>query len=78
MNSIKTTKAWTVYGTDGWESLKFHEQAPLEQLTDHDVLIRLHAVSLNYHDLITPKVSTHMYLTIFILKRVSLPTYIYF
>ena len=56
MSSIKTTKAWTVHGTDGFENLKFNEQFPLGELIDHDVLIRLHAVSLNYRDVAIPKV----------------------
>jgi NADPH:quinone reductase-like Zn-dependent oxidoreductase len=56
MGLVKTTKAWTVNGTDGFESLKLNEQFPLDELTDHDILIRLHAVSLNYRDVAIPKV----------------------
>jgi NADPH:quinone reductase-like Zn-dependent oxidoreductase len=56
MGSVKTTKTWTINGTDGLESLKFDEQFPLDELTDHDILIRLHAVPLNYRDVAIPKV----------------------
>jgi NADPH:quinone reductase-like Zn-dependent oxidoreductase len=59
MSSTKTTKTWFVHGADSWDSLKFHEQAPLEELADHDVLVKIHAVSLNYRDLIIPKVRTY-------------------
>jgi NADPH:quinone reductase-like Zn-dependent oxidoreductase len=52
MDFVNITKAWTVNGTDGFEGLK---QFPLEELTDHDILIRLHAVSPNYRDVAIPK-----------------------
>jgi NADPH:quinone reductase-like Zn-dependent oxidoreductase len=45
---------------NGFDSLKFNEQIPLLELTDHDVLVKIHAVSLNYRDLIIPKVSYTM------------------
>lgn len=57
MAFIKTTKGWTLYGMNGFDSLKFNEQIPLPELTDHDVLVKILAVSLNYRDLIIPKVS---------------------
>jgi NADPH:quinone reductase-like Zn-dependent oxidoreductase len=56
MGSVKTTKAWTINGTDSFESSKFNEQFPLDEITDHDILIRLHAVSLNYRDVAILKV----------------------
>jgi NADPH:quinone reductase-like Zn-dependent oxidoreductase len=62
MNSMKTTKSWTLSGSDGFESLKFNERYPLDDLTDHDVLIRLHAVSLNYRDVAIPKVRLSTFL----------------
>jgi NADPH:quinone reductase-like Zn-dependent oxidoreductase len=57
MASVKSTKGWTLHGMNGFDSLKFNEQIPLPELTDHDVLVKIHAVSLNYRDLIIPKVS---------------------
>ncbi|KAF2121367.1 hypothetical protein BDV96DRAFT_564135 [Lophiotrema nucula] len=50
-----TAKQWTVEGKDGFDSLKFNEKAPVAQLGDKDVLVKIHAVSLNYRDLIIPK-----------------------
>ncbi|KAF2265819.1 alcohol dehydrogenase [Lojkania enalia] len=50
-----TTKQWTVEGKNGFDSLKLNEKAPIPQLGDRDVLVKIHAVSLNYRDLIIPK-----------------------
>jgi hypothetical protein len=35
-----TTKAWSVQGKDGFESLKFNEQAKVPEVGDKDVLIK--------------------------------------
>jgi len=51
-----TTKQWTVDGKDGFDSLKFHEKAPISSLGDKDVLVHFYAASLNYRDLIITKV----------------------
>merc|ERR1711964_78913 len=51
----KTTKAWTVEGQDGFESLKLNNEAPIPDLFDNEVLVKFHAASLNYRDLIIPK-----------------------
>ena len=51
-----TTKQWTIAGRDGFESLKFVENAEIPKLGDHDVLVDFHYVSLNYRDLIIPMV----------------------
>ncbi|KAF2655570.1 NAD(P)-binding protein [Lophiostoma macrostomum CBS 122681] len=50
-----TTKQWTVTGTSGFDTLKWDEKAPIPQIGDKDVLVKIHAVSLNYRDLIIPK-----------------------
>ncbi|KAF2129264.1 hypothetical protein P153DRAFT_366683 [Dothidotthia symphoricarpi CBS 119687] len=50
-----TTKQWTVEGKDGFEALKFNEKAPIPEIGDKDVLVKIHAASLNYRDLIIPK-----------------------
>ncbi|KAF2188126.1 alcohol dehydrogenase [Zopfia rhizophila CBS 207.26] len=50
-----TTQQWTIEGKNGFESLKFNEKAPIPKLGDRDVLVKIHAVSLNYRDLIIPK-----------------------
>lgn len=51
-----TTKQWTVEGKEGFESLKLNEKAPIPSLGDRDVLVHFYAASLNYRDLIIPKV----------------------
>jgi len=51
----KTTKAWTIEGQDGFDSLKFHQEAPVPEPSDYEVLVKFHAASLNYRDLIIPK-----------------------
>ena len=57
MSSIpKTTKQWLVQGKDGMDSLSFNEKAPIPELGDRDVLVHFHAASLNYRDVIIPKV----------------------
>jgi hypothetical protein len=35
-----TIKAWTVQGTNGFDSLHFDEQAKLPEIGDKDVLIK--------------------------------------
>ncbi|TVY52841.1 Zinc-type alcohol dehydrogenase-like protein [Lachnellula cervina] len=56
MSSIpKTTKAWTVHGTNGFDSLKFNESVPIPEVSDYEVLVKFHAASLNYRDIIIPK-----------------------
>lgn len=53
----KTTKSWRLQGQDGFDSLKFDAQATLPELGANDILVKFHAASLNYRDLIIPKVS---------------------
>ncbi|PSN61851.1 NAD(P)-binding protein [Corynespora cassiicola Philippines] len=50
-----TTRQWTVEGTSGFDDLKFNEKAPIPQLAENDVLVKIHGASLNYRDLIIPK-----------------------
>lgn len=57
MTTPATTSQWTIQGVDGFDSLKLEESAPLPQLGDHDCLIQIEAVSLNYRDLSIPKAS---------------------
>jgi NADPH:quinone reductase-like Zn-dependent oxidoreductase len=51
----KTTKAWRVQGLNGFESLKFNKETPVPKVSDYEVLVKLHAASLNYRDLVIPK-----------------------
>lgn len=48
-------KKWIVAGSNGFDSLKLIENAPLPELGENDILVKLHAASLNYRDLIIPK-----------------------
>lgn len=50
-------KQWIVNDKEnGFDSLSFQE-APVPQVTENEVLVKFHAASLNYRDLIIPKVS---------------------
>jgi NADPH:quinone reductase-like Zn-dependent oxidoreductase len=51
----KTTKAWTVEGHTGFDDLKLHTELPVPEVSDYEVLVKIHAVSLNYRDLLIPK-----------------------
>lgn len=51
----KTQKQWTVGGTNGFQDLKFQEDAPVPELGDRDVLVHFQGSSLNYRDLIITK-----------------------
>ncbi|KAI8942473.1 hypothetical protein NX059_000540 [Plenodomus lindquistii] len=50
-----TQQAWTIVGQNGFDSLTFNEKAPVPQLGEKDVLVKLHSASLNYRDLVIPK-----------------------
>ncbi|KAI0887026.1 NAD(P)-binding protein [Annulohypoxylon maeteangense] len=50
-----TTKQWVVTGTEkGFDELQFTE-APIPQVGENEVLVKIHAASLNYRDLMIPK-----------------------
>jgi len=51
----KNTMAWTIQGFNGFDSLKLNEKAAVPEVSDYEVLVKLHAASLNYRDLIIPK-----------------------
>jgi NADPH:quinone reductase-like Zn-dependent oxidoreductase len=51
----KTTKAWTIQGFNGFNSLKLNEKVAVPEVSDYEVLVKFHAASLNYRDLIIPK-----------------------
>lgn len=49
---------WVITSGDkGFDGLQ-RQEAPVPELGDHDVLVRLHAASLNYRDLAIAKVNT--------------------
>ncbi|KAI1097628.1 NAD(P)-binding protein [Jackrogersella minutella] len=50
-----TTKQWVITGTDkGFDGLELTE-VPVPAVGENEVLVKLHAASLNYRDLIIPK-----------------------
>ena len=56
MSLPTTTKQWLIDGKNGFDSLKLVEKAEIPPLGDLDVLVQVHYASLNYRDLIIPKV----------------------
>lgn len=53
-----TTAEYRVTGdAKDFSNLKYAESAEIPKLGDHDVLVKIEAASLNYRDLIIPKVS---------------------
>jgi NADPH:quinone reductase-like Zn-dependent oxidoreductase len=51
----ETMKAWTIEGKSGFDNLKFNPKGPVPEPSDYEVLVKFHAASLNYRDLIIPK-----------------------
>lgn len=51
MPIIKSTKAWVVKGTTGFDDLVFKPEYPLPEVGEHDVLVKFHAAALNFRDL---------------------------
>ena len=59
MSLPKTTDAWVIQSAssnNGWENLKLEKDQPIPELGEHDCLVQIQAVSLNYRDLIIPQV----------------------
>ncbi|KAL6702276.1 NAD(P)-binding protein [Trichoderma pleuroticola] len=57
MSLPTTSRAWSVRGihSDSFDGLALEENVPLPKLGEHDVLIQIEAVSLNYRDLAIPR-----------------------
>lgn len=53
-----TSRAWSIreIHSDSFDGLVLQENVALPKLSDHDVLVQVEAVSLNYRDLAIPKV----------------------
>ncbi|KAL4926761.1 zinc-dependent alcohol dehydrogenase family protein [Aspergillus undulatus] len=49
--SLSSTPTWLLTGQSGTSSLEFDPEFPLPPLSPHDVLVRIHAASLNYREL---------------------------
>lgn len=50
------TPAWILTGQEGPSSLQFVDSLELPQLGDHDVLVKIHAASLNYREVVIAQV----------------------
>lgn len=56
MSVPSSMKQWSIQDTKhDFDGLKY-EDAPVPKVGENEVLIKLHAASLNYRDLIIPKV----------------------
>ena len=51
-----TTAQWVVSSKDGFDKMKLEKDVKIPQLGEHEVLLEVDAVSLNYRDLIIPQV----------------------
>lgn len=58
MSTPRTTKAWTVEGAGSFDCLKLDKEHVLPALSDNEVLVKFHAASLNYRDIIIALVTT--------------------
>lgn len=58
MSFPSKTQAWKVTDilSDNFDGLQLIEDVPVSTLGDHDVLVQIEAVSLNYRDLAIPRV----------------------
>lgn len=56
MASPRHTAAWILNDQNGIESLNYVEQLPLPPLKEDEVLVKVHAASLNYRELLVIKV----------------------
>lgn len=53
----QTMKQWTITGTDkGFDNLEYGD-VDVPNVGDNDVLVKINGASLNFRDLIIPKVS---------------------
>lgn len=56
MASITHTPAWVLNSQNGPSSLEFVESLELPQIGAHDVLVKIHAASLNYREVVIAQV----------------------
>ncbi|KAH6672660.1 hypothetical protein F5X68DRAFT_246943 [Plectosphaerella plurivora] len=54
MSAPTTTKAWTIEGNAGFDSLTLNPEYAVPALSDNEVLVRIYAGSLNYRDCMIP------------------------
>jgi NADPH:quinone reductase-like Zn-dependent oxidoreductase len=49
---------WRVKGSNGFDGLEFEQGVPIESIGEHDCLVKIEAVSLNFRDLMIAQVWT--------------------
>lgn len=55
----QSQKQWVVQDTKhGFDGMVFQKDAPIPKVGEKDVLVRMHGASLNFRDLIIPRVRT--------------------
>lgn len=54
-----TSNGWSIQSInkDSFDGLVRQDNVPIQKLGDHDILVQVEAVSLNYRDLAIPRVS---------------------
>lgn len=55
MSLPTTTRAWVLESQTGVEGLKLVNDFPVPLVKDDEVLVKIHAVSLNYRELVVVK-----------------------
>ncbi len=58
MSSPQCTAAWVFNSQIGIEGLNFLEQLPLPPMKEDEILVKIHAASLNYRELLIAKVKS--------------------
>jgi len=67
MENVKTS-LWILDNQDGIESLRLEENAAIPELREEEVLVEMHAASLNYRDLMIAKVRIPQLIVIALLR----------
>jgi NADPH:quinone reductase-like Zn-dependent oxidoreductase len=52
----QSTSQWAVKGTGGFDDLEFQNNVSLRELESHEVLVQFKYASINYRDILIPKV----------------------
>jgi NADPH:quinone reductase-like Zn-dependent oxidoreductase len=63
LNMVTQTSAWVLKDQQGIDSLQLVENHPVPTLSENDVLVKLHAASLNARDIVIAKVRSHRNIT---------------
>ena len=74
----KITARWTLKTQGGIESLQYEVKAELPELGEEDVLVEMHAASLNYRDLMIAKVYNPLIKLAFHCRNSTLPRSLYY